>query len=413
MSNNFDGPVILDSLALNEGYLGTGGRAGNQSVGPRVSGGVPVDPNGLLTAPQGSLHAGAATLWQNTDGATTWIPVGGGGGGGVAPITGLTFVDATYSGATPPDGSIGAPHTTIQDALTAIGDATTVAEQFQGWKVVISAGFYDEDLVIPQRRNIALDCAPGVILADAFPPTTSAKKITWAQNLASLGVVESYGLQINNLIMVDGIELVSGGASVDPSLELRLNQVSFIALGVGTIASIDATALTVGSGIVEVRDCLLRDTANPPSGFCFNAGGNAAYLSYANSCEFESSISALGYGQMVNSTFSGDQTYTDQSSVGNLDRPEGFFGCQFDAGTPNTFTMTVAGNFEMDGVTWRSCSNTTFVGATIRSLDDEYVAGNTPAANGAWAAGGDNTLSNAINRMANLLQTLNGGTAIP
>ncbi len=354
-------------------------------------------------------------LATNTDpGTAFWVDAAIIGGGSVAPITGLTFVDANYSGATPPDGSIAAPHTTIQDALTAIGDAATAAEQFQGWKVIISAGFYDENLTIPQRRNIALDCAPGVILADAFPPTTSAKKITWAQNLAPLGPIESYGLQINNLIMFDGIEFVSGGAAVDPSMEMRLNTVSFVSgVVAGTIPSIDATALTVGSGIVEVRDCLLRDTANPPSGFCFNAGGNEAYLSYANSCEFDASISALGYGQMVNSTFSGDQTYSDQSSLGNLDRPEGFFGCQFPAGAPNTFTMTVAGNFDMDGVTWRSCSNTTFVGATIRSLDDEYVAGNTPAGGGAWAAGGDNTLSNALDRMATLLLTLNGGTPIP
>ena len=72
MSNNFDGPIILDSAALNQGYLGTGGRVVDQSAGPRISGGAPADPNGVLVAPQGSLHLAAATLWQNTDGVTAW-----------------------------------------------------------------------------------------------------------------------------------------------------------------------------------------------------------------------------------------------------------------------------------------------------------------------------------------------------
>lgn len=343
-------------------------------------------------------------------GTATWIDSATIVGGGVAPITGLTFVDATYSGATPPDGSIAAPHTTIQDALNAIGDASTLAEQSQGWKVIISAGFYDEDLVIPQRRSLVLDCAPGVILCDAFPPTTP-RKITWAQNLASLNpVLESYGLFINNLVMFDGIELVSGGAAVAPDLGLRLNQVTFVS-SLGTIASIDATGLTVGTAPIELRDCLLRDTGG--TGFCFDAGlTNRAYISYANSSGFSAQVRARGYGQVVNCTFDDNQTYTDQTNLGNLDRPEGFFGCQFTS-NPHNFTMTVPDTFLMDGVTWKSCSNTTFVGTTIRSLDDEYVEGNTPAGGGAWAAGGDNTLSNAINRMANLLQTLNGGTAIP
>ena len=44
MSNNFDGPIILDSLAdaggpAGAGYLGTGGRVGEDSIGPRLMGG--------------------------------------------------------------------------------------------------------------------------------------------------------------------------------------------------------------------------------------------------------------------------------------------------------------------------------------------------------------------------------------
>ena len=315
--------------------------------------------------------------------------------GSVGPITGLTFVDATFVGAS--DGSIAAPFTTIQAALDAIGDATTLAEQFQGWKVVVSANFYDEDLVIPQRRSIVLDCAPGVILADAFPPAAS-RKITWAQNLAPLGPIESYGLQINNLIMFDGIELVSGGTAVNPTLELSLNTVSFISgVVVGTIPSIDGTGLTVGEGIVEGRDCLFRATG--VNNFCVESGGNNLYFSYANSCEFDEDVEALGYGQMVNSTFAGDQTYTDQGALVQLDRPEGFFNCQF--ADPSSFTNTVAGECRIDGVTWRTTTNVTFSGlTTIASLDNPYVD-QTDA--GTWVAGGDDTMVNAIQRMSQLL----------
>lgn len=46
-------------------------------------------------------------------------------------------------------------------------------------------------------------------------------------------------------------------------------------------------------------------------------------------------------------------------------------------------------------------------------LVGDYYAGNTPAGDVTWAAGGDNTLTNALDRMAALLVTLNGGAPIP
>ena len=46
-------------------------------------------------------------------------------------------------------------------------------------------------------------------------------------------------------------------------------------------------------------------------------------------------------------------------------------------------------------------------------LVGNYYAGNTPAGDATWAAGGDNTLTNALDRMAALLVTLNGGVPIP
>lgn len=39
---------------------------------------IPGDPNGLVTAPQGSIATGTAGTWRNTDGATAWVNLGGG-----------------------------------------------------------------------------------------------------------------------------------------------------------------------------------------------------------------------------------------------------------------------------------------------------------------------------------------------
>jgi hypothetical protein len=334
--------------------------------------------------------------------------------GGVTPITGLMFVDATYGGATPPDGSIAAPFPTIQGALNAIGNASTLAEQFQGWKIIVSGNFYDEDLTFPQRRSIKLDCAPGVILGDAFPPTT-ARKITIQQTLAPLGPVESYTIRINNLVMFDGIELVSGGAATAPTLELFLEGVTQVAGFGGTIAGIDGSAYTLGSSPIELRDCLIRDCGG--TGFCFDngaAGTSRVYWAYAQSTGFSDAVRSLAYGQTLSSTFeNGDITFSDQSSIGNTDRPEGFFDCAFNTGGgARTWTMNGGSqNALVDSVSWNtlSDSNWTFVTTTIQSTSDEYVAGNTPAGNATWAAGGDNTVSNAIDRIAAALSGLLGG----
>lgn len=73
MSNNFDGPVILDDVT---DYFGFGRAAGTAvSTGPRIYSRT-ATPNGALTAPAGSIAlanvGGVAHLYINTDGAQTW-----------------------------------------------------------------------------------------------------------------------------------------------------------------------------------------------------------------------------------------------------------------------------------------------------------------------------------------------------
>ena len=120
MSNNFDGPIILDSTFNNPtepGYLGTGGRTGEASVGPRLSGGTAAELAAAGNAPAGSLYLQSddASLLQQTTIPTgnTWsaIALAGGGtivGGGVVVIPNAAphTVDLTVNGAVAGAGDI-------------------------------------------------------------------------------------------------------------------------------------------------------------------------------------------------------------------------------------------------------------------------------------------------------------------
>lgn len=86
--NNYRGPIILDNSTGTPGnpgaYFGfaqTTPTTMRNSTGARFYSGTG-NPNGILTAPIGSLWINDATgIWyQNTDGATTWVPFGTGSG---------------------------------------------------------------------------------------------------------------------------------------------------------------------------------------------------------------------------------------------------------------------------------------------------------------------------------------------
>lgn len=84
MSNNFDTNILLDnglgSAAAPGAYIGFGRNAGTAvSTGPRIYS-LSDSPNGVLTAPRGSIALrttiGSVQLWQNTDAGTTWQQMG-------------------------------------------------------------------------------------------------------------------------------------------------------------------------------------------------------------------------------------------------------------------------------------------------------------------------------------------------
>ena len=76
MSNNYDGPIILESLAdaagtpAGPGYFGTGGRVGEDSVGPRLFGGLVANIPNAGGVPDGSMF-----LDQTLPGL--WLAAGG------------------------------------------------------------------------------------------------------------------------------------------------------------------------------------------------------------------------------------------------------------------------------------------------------------------------------------------------
>ena len=79
MSNNFDGPIILDSLAdaagaAGQGYLGTGGRSGSASVGPRLAGGAIANIPAAPSVPVGSLYMADTGILFMSVGAN-WVQI--------------------------------------------------------------------------------------------------------------------------------------------------------------------------------------------------------------------------------------------------------------------------------------------------------------------------------------------------
>jgi hypothetical protein len=75
MANSFDNDINVEPLAT----VVWQDRTTSPPTGLLQVGYTAVDPNGLRTAPIGSLLSGPAGTWQNTDGLTTWVALGGGG----------------------------------------------------------------------------------------------------------------------------------------------------------------------------------------------------------------------------------------------------------------------------------------------------------------------------------------------
>jgi len=99
----------------------------------------------------------------------------------VEPMTRVLYVNNDSTSAEE-DGSIQSPFKAIQDALDFIGIPVDNAGNREHWTIFIHPGFYDEDLVVPESRIIALIGLGFWVLGDGasqyFNSSTTPRNIT-------------------------------------------------------------------------------------------------------------------------------------------------------------------------------------------------------------------------------------------
>ena len=314
----------------------------------------------------------------------------------IQPLTGILYVDQN-SPAVSPDGSIAAPFTTIQAALDAIGPATSSTEQETFWRLMITGGFYDEDLTIPSLRTITLDCEPRAMLTNNT--LTSPRTIIVNSTTASFTPFRIAGLKIENLIMIDGIRL-SQNLAGDANFDLEIRNCVFEDAGTAGSQGPSIDAHRWGGGHMRLRayDSLFRPI---DAAFCIDGGvGLDVAIKQAEGCSFDGPIRGAGYGQFSLCTVDGDLTFDAPGgafSVGDITRPAGFFMCEFNNAIQ--FTGTQPGDFRVDDVSWKTAKINVTINApaTAANLSDALYS---PLNAGDWAAPTPDTIADAIDRIA-------------
>ena len=162
MSNNFDGPILLDDPASYLGYGRSGFSSSSTFARLHYAG---ADPNGVLSAPIGSLAMSPVGTWQNTDGAFAWVLLSAGSGGTadevIIPIASQTDVRNLYFATTGSDvtgnGTLANPFATPQHCADYI-DGSDVGGT---WVINGAAGNYPGSLVARDARTTARSAVAG------------------------------------------------------------------------------------------------------------------------------------------------------------------------------------------------------------------------------------------------------------
>lgn len=256
----------------------------------------------------------------------TWVELGSGGGGStVNPLRGRLYVDSSYSlGGS--DGSIAAPYTTIQDALTAIGTPATPVEELQGITVVISGGFYDEDLQFPEKRSIALVGDGDVYLTEATSstPRTVTLNATSAPSTNAL-----FTISFERFRFTDTLSFSSSSVS---AYEVQFHDCGLQSAG-GTGTFLDATGWAGGGQLrIEVMNSILAafSGVNP----CLDGGAvQTVGIKRLVNSELAGDIIMAGYGHISGCLFTSTNFTFDHAggatSLANVQDPIGFFNCGF------------------------------------------------------------------------------------
>lgn len=225
-SNNFDGNLLLDdgvgAPASTPAYFGFG-RSGAQSTGPRIYA-VSSTPNGVLTAPIGSLAINSSTgaLYQNTNGATAWSVVAS-GGGGLGPLPDNSYLVM----GTDSDGEIG-----------------------------FSSG---SDAIVCESLTRAGTSSAGVIIRTGAAPAATS---------GSVDIVSGTGIDTGD------INLTTGVSSADTTGSINLTTGNATGNSSGDIIGVTGSSSNAATGRIEWRTA--SAVADQSGGIILQTGNGTA-----------------------------------------------------------------------------------------------------------------------------------------
>jgi hypothetical protein len=205
---------------------------------------------------------------------------------------------------------VGRPYTTIQAALTAIGNSVSADDTKSPKLVSIAGGVYDEDLVIPLGRLLTLQAEGTVVLGNGLGSnwsSTNSRTIT-----ASYETADVFGSGVRpalNIISIPSSDAtttflaqagtfnISGGITFSGALTRTLNLSSV------KIASF--TDASVGLTNIQTYRSYVAGTVNAP----------VAILERAHDSEFDGLITINSYNALINSEVDAGMTEVILESI--------------------------------------------------------------------------------------------------
>ena len=405
------GDLALGYVAIASGTGDFVGPAG-ATVGNAVSFG---DATGLVGADSGKAAANIPSA----------LPVGlaEGGTGQTTAQTAMEtlspgiaqriWVNQNYTGTG--NGSINAPYTTIQGALNAIGPATSAVEEVEAWTVEVAAGFYDENLTIPDLRTITLECSTQVVLSDSALATSRSISL---QALGVPAVAFPKRISFKNILMTGPIVGVS--AATAPNYDFYLEGVNWVNPAYAGLC-IDLTGWVAGPQMrLHLDRCRLTtsgttlinsNTANPTAD---------VVLSRATYCDLSNGdLQMGGYSQIDTCRFEGAHRWKLPSAIAGVtvQYPQGYLNCDWSSPGTASVEAQAAGDFLVDAASYRRSQGITFTGsagftaAPFSGVSNAYLS----LTGGDWQVSAVNTqnMKSAIDRLATAVNGLLGGTGIP
>ncbi len=271
-------------------------------------------------------------------------PTGPAGPPGTAtcpPLSDVVYVDGgTLTPLGSQNGAICSPYATISQAL-ADAASRSVGSALD---ILVTPGTYDEDLVVPGQRFLAIRSI-GMTLGTGAPP----RNITWTDG-PSAGKLVLEMVHVTGNVIVTGVGGVTGSdlLIVGPEdIDGTLDATGYA----GTLAIECSTWMSPGSGNIGVL--------NAPT----------AILTSVERNNFFGAVTIANYGRVVGAEFGGPVTVL--SGPDPMDPSSGFYRCFF---SRQALTYTSPGEFRIDGTTNFSfiAQNWSLAGGAVKVVLDEF-----------------------------------------